>query len=394
MTPAARDAAAIAVLDRWSTGDAAEAALTRWARGARYAGSSDRAAVRDLVFSAIRRARSAAALGGGAAGRGLLLGLSRQAGRAPHGWTGTHHSPAPLTPAESALLSAPLPDLPRGVALDMPDWLLPALDASLGPDADPVMALLRDRAPVFLRVHAARATPARAAEALAAEGVAARPHPLAPWALEVTGGARRLRQTRAWAEGLIELQDAASQAVVAGFAAALPPGARVLDYCAGGGGKALALAALGHAVSAHDADPGRMADLPARAARAGTPVALLDRPGPGWTADWPAVLADVPCSGSGSWRRAPEGKWALTPDRLAGLTATQDAILDRCAGLVAPGGVLGYATCSVLAAENAARTAAFLARTPGWRPGATRVWTPLDGGDGFHLALLHRLQPG
>jgi 16S rRNA (cytosine967-C5)-methyltransferase len=171
---------------------------------------------------------------------------------------------------------------------------------------------------------------------------------------------------------------------VAGFAEGLEPGAPVLDYCAGGGGKALALAALGHPVTAHDADPGRMRDLPARAARAGTPVALDTAP----RGQWPAVLADVPCSGSGSWRRAPEGKWALTPARLDQLVALQGTILDRAAALVAPGGRLGHATCSLLDVENGAVVAGFLARRPGWRLLQARSWTPLEGGDGFHLSVL------
>jgi 16S rRNA (cytosine967-C5)-methyltransferase len=384
MTPAARDAAAIAVLDRWAAGEPAEAALTRWARGARYAGAGDREAVRDRVFAAIRRARSARALGGGTGGRAMLLGLARAEGRAPSGWTGEGHAPAPLDAAEAARLAAPLPELPRGVRLDCPDWLLPWFDAALGPRAEAVLAALRERAPLFLRAHAGRGGREAARAALAAEGVVAEPHPLAPWALVVTAGARRLRQSAALREGLVEPQDAASQAAVAAFAAALPPGAPVLDFCAGGGGKALALAALGHPVTAHDADPGRMRDLPARAARARTPIALTRAP----RGRWPAVLADVPCSGSGSWRRAPEAKWTLTPARLAELTALQRRILDRAAAHVAPGGRLGYVTCSLLAAENVAPVAAFLADRPGWRRLASHDWTPLDGGDGFHLTIL------
>lgn len=387
MTPAARAAAAIAVLDRWLAAEPAEAALTRWARGARFAGSGDREAVRDLVYAALRRARSAEALGGARTGRALLLGLAREAGlpRADwaQGWTGQAHSPAPLTADEDARLAAPVPALPRAVALDCPDWLMPLFEASLGPRTDPVLAALRHRAPVFLRAHAGRGGVPVALAALAAEGIAAQPHPLAPWALEVTAGARRLRSARAFAAGLVEPQDAASQAVVAAFAQQLAPGAAVLDHCAGGGGKALALAALGHPVSAHDADPGRMRDLPGRAARAGTPVALVPRP----QGLWPAVLADVPCSGSGSWRRAPEGKWALTPARLEALVALQARILTEAAGHVAPGGLLGYATCSVLAPENAA-PALLSAAQPGWALVLRRDWMPLEGGDGFHLSVL------
>jgi 16S rRNA (cytosine967-C5)-methyltransferase len=160
----------------------------------------------------------------------------------------------------------------------------------------------------------------------------------------------------------------------------------VLDYCAGGGGKALALAARGAAVTAHDADPGRMRDLPARAARAGARVEIEAAP----AGAFDLVLCDAPCSGSGTWRRAPEAKWRLTPERLAALTELQAQILDQAAPLVAPGGALAYATCSLLEAENGAQTADFLARHPGWQLENERRLTPLEGGDGFYLALLRR----
>lgn len=381
MIPPARDAAAITILDAWRAGTPPEVALTRWARGARFAGSGDREAVRDIVFTAVRRARSAAALGGADGGRAMLLGLARAEGRPPEGWSGEGHAPPPLTPSEAALSAQPVPDLPRGVALDCPDWLLPGFDAALGPQADAVLEALRHRAPVFVRAHAGRTG---AVDLLTADGVTARPHPLAPWALELTAGARKLRATQAYVQGLVEPQDAASQAVVAAFAQGLAPGARTLDFCAGGGGKALALAALGFSVAAHDADPGRMRDLPVRAARAGTPIAVLAAPGTGW----PAVLADAPCSGSGAWRRAPEGKWALTPAGLARLVAVQAQVLTQAAACVAPGGRLGYSTCSLLTEENESAIDAFVSGNPGWTCLFSRRWTPLDGGDGFFLAVL------
>jgi 16S rRNA (cytosine967-C5)-methyltransferase len=100
------------------------------------------------------------------------------------------------------------------------------------------------------------------------------------------------------------------------------------------------------------------------------------------------VLADAPCSGTGAWRRKPEGKWRLTPDQLDRFPALQDAILDAAAARVRPGGVLVYATCSLLARENEDRAAAFALRHPGWRPEGTRRLSPLDGGDGFFIARL------
>lgn len=389
MTPAARIAAAIEILDRNLSGIPAEQALTGWARGHRFAGSGDRAAIRDHVFDALRCRRSFAALGGRAGrptGRALMIGALRAAGVDPATiFTGEGHAPPPLTPAELR------PDeMTETEALDCPDWLAAPLRQSLGADFASVMELLRHRAPVFLRVNLARIDRDAAQARLAAEGVATEPHPLAATALRVTEGAARLRRTAAYAEGLVELQDAASQAVVEMLP--LADGQCVLDYCAGGGGKTLAMAARARLeLCAHDAAPQRMADLPARAARAGQRVAILagaDLPARG---PFDLVLLDVPCSGSGSWRRAPEGKWLLDRPRLAELLALQAQILDDAAPLVRPGGHLAYATCSMLAAENGAQVAAFLDRQsgrPGWHLVAQRDFTPLVGGDGFHCSVL------
>lgn len=389
MTPAARVQAAIELLDAIAAGRPAEAALTGWARASRFAGSGDRAAVRDHVFTALRRWRSSAALGGAETGRGRMLGCLRAQGIDPATlFTGQGHAPAPLGPAEVAHLATP-PHLPELVALDCPDWLAPQLRDSLGESFAPVMAALQERAPVFLRAHAGRGGRDAARAALAADGIETRDHPLASTALEVTAKARALRASRAYADGLVELQDAASQAVIE----ALPPlrGLRVLDYCAGGGGKALAMAAQGAAqVLAHDAAPARMSDLPARAARAGAAIAVCDAAAVAQAAPYDLVLLDVPCSGSGSWRRAPEGKWSLGPERLAALCRTQAEILDAGARLVAPGGWLAYVTCSMLRAENDEQIAAFMARTPGWSVQRSLRLTPLDGGDGFFMSLLTR----
>lgn len=379
MTPAARAAAAIAALDRILAGEAAEKVLTLWGRGARYAGSGDRAAVRDVVYDALRCKRSFAALGGGMTGRGLVLGAARAAGTEALWFDGSVHGPAVVADEPGRQ--------PEGLeALDCPDWLAPRLQAALGEDFAPVMRALRSRAPVFLRVNAAKATVAEATEALAAEGIAAVSHPLSNFALEVTANARKIQQSATYGQGLVELQDAASQAVAE--AVPLTPKAKVLDLCAGGGGKTLALAARGVRIFAHDANPRRMADLPARAARAGARVEISENPDK--TASYDVILTDVPCSGSGSWRRDPEGKWALTATRLAALLVLQAEILDRAALLCAPGGVIAYATCSLLREENEDQVAAFLTRTPGWSLRESRRFTPLQGGDGFGLALLAR----
>jgi len=388
MTPAARLAAAIAILDQLREGAPAERALTNWGRASRFAGSGDRAAVRDHVFDVLRCRGSFAALGGGESGRALVLGLARAQGLDVAAlFTGEGHAPAPLSEEEAARLAQPLPDEGALADLDWPDWLRPQLQADLGAAYAAVSARMRARAPVFLRVNLARGDRAAAQAALALEGIATRPHPLAETALEVTGGARRIQASAAYRDGLVELQDAASQAAIAQVPVAA--GMRVLDYCAGGGGKALALAARAPKarIEAHDVDPGRMRDIPVRAARAGARISTV---APGRLGrDYDLVLVDAPCSGSGTWRRTPEAKWRLTPDRLAELCTLQAQILRAAAARVAPGGRLLYMTCSLLDAENAAQVEAFV-RGTGWQVAEQRRFTPLDGGDGFFAAQLER----
>lgn len=387
MTPAARVQAAIEILDTILAGKPAEQALTGWARRSRFAGSGDRAAVRDHVFGALRCRRSHAALGGAETGRGLMLGGLRAAGGDPAEiFTGMGHAPAPLTTQEAGA-GAPAKDAAE--RLDLPDWLWPRFRDSLGDAAEPCARALQNRAPVHLRVNARRADPAQAQDSLLSDGIETTPHPAAPMALEITDGARRLRQSQAYRDGLVELQDAASQAVVAGLP--LRAGQRVLDYCAGGGGKTLAMGAQADVtLFAHDAAPARMRDLPERAARAGLTVTQLESDTLADHGPFDLVLCDVPCSGSGAWRRAPEGKWRLTEAQLMQLLDTQAAILRDVTPLVAAGGTLAYATCSLLRDENEAQVARFLSETPGWTCDFQRRWSVAQATDGFFAAHLTR----
>lgn len=390
MTPAARFQAAIEILDAAAKGPAIEQVLTGWSRRSRFAGSRDRAAIRDIVFDILRRRRSCEAIGGGMGGRALVLGHCRQAGPDPQSvFTGVGHAPLPLSEVERQTGAAPEPG--TAAALDCPDWLLPRLRRALGAQTDPVLELLRHRAPVFLRVNLARTSREQAQAALLEEEIATRPNALSPSALEVTGGARRVRLSRCFTDGLVELQDAASQAVA--DLVPLCSGETLLDYCAGGGGKTLAVAArVDGRFLLHDVRQDRMRDAPARAARAGIAVSTVMERVLGARAPFPVVLVDAPCSGSGAWRRSPEGKWRLTEARVTEFCALQDKVLDRAAALVAPqGGRLVYATCSLLDEENADRIEAFIERHPGWRWNHRVQLTPLDGGDGFFCANLERL---
>jgi 16S rRNA (cytosine967-C5)-methyltransferase len=383
MTPGARVSAAIEVLDRIRAGEPAEKALTNWARGARYAGSKDRAALRDHVFSVLRCWRSCAARGNGENGRALMLGSLRAQGLDTDGiFTGEGHAPARLTEPER---SPGVPD--AAAARDLPDWLWPRFVASLGTAAEAAAEALRARAPIMLRVNPRRAARAVAQARLVDEGIVTRPVDIANNALQVLEGERKITGSQSYADGWIELQDGSSQAAME--ALEVPNGARVLDYCAGGGGKVLALASrVEGAFFAHDAAPQRMRDLPARAARAGVEVRVVTQP----EGLFDVVLCDAPCSGSGTWRRTPEAKWALTPERLAELTQLQGRILTEAAPHVAPGGVLAYATCSVLEEENQEVIRRFSSNNPEWALSHTQHWPISETGDGFYLAQLKRVR--
>jgi 16S rRNA (cytosine967-C5)-methyltransferase len=391
MTPGARLSAAIALIDQIIAGEPVERALTRWARASRYAGSKDRAAVRDLVFDAIRRRRSLGWRGGGDTGRAIVLAGQAVAGENLDAlFTGDGYDPAPVSDEEREILRRDLAGAPAGVRWDMPDFLLEELGRSLGDRHAEVFEEMQVRAPTDLRVNTLKTTREAAMVVLARDGVGVVPLPDMPTALRVVDNPRLVSASRAYTQGMIELQDVSSQRAAA-FAGA-EPGMTVLDYCTGGGGKALAIAAAMRGegrLLAWDMNRRRMKDLPERVRRAGARIEVLldaDPSSLGPVCD--LVFVDAPCSGTGAWRRKPEGKWLLTPKRLAAFPGLQDRILDSARRCVRPGGRLVYATCSFLARENEDRVAAFLLRHPGWRLEEDLRLSPLDAGDGFYTARL------
>jgi 16S rRNA (cytosine967-C5)-methyltransferase len=395
MTPSARLAAATDILDTLDLSRPVEPQLKAWARANRYAGSKDRRAIADRVYAVLRHRRSSAAHGGGESGRALLLGsliaVDRLSMAEMDVVCSGGYGLAPLTDAERAILSR-IPDWSsEAERLDWPEWLWEEAVAAFGTDTASELAALRRRAPLDLRVNTLKATPKAAMQALRAEGL--EPERVGPLALRLPPGAP-VQRGAAWAGGLVELQDAGSQAVAALTGA--QPGETVLDYCAGAGGKTLALAAATEdrgAVLAHDIAPARMADLPERARRAGIGairfVSAADLKD--WEGRCDRVLVDAPCSGSGSWRRDPAGKWTLTRARLDDVMQTQDAVLASAARYTCCGGALTYATCSILKGENEERVAAFIARNPAFRlDKQVRLHPARDCTDGFFAARLIR----
>lgn len=385
MTPAARVAAAIEVLDLIFDGSTPEKSLTGWGRRHRFAGSKDRAAIRDHVFQAMRCRSSYSWLGGAETGRGVMLGAMRAAGQVDEIFSGIAHAPYVVEYAEKI---KPLEEAGRAAQNDMPEWLLQHFDSALGASSDSVMKTLKTRAGVFLRVNAARTNTMEMIDVLAKDGIIALHLDNIKNALHIIENERRISQTDAYLNGLIEIQDASSQFAI--LALGLTAGQRVLDFCAGGGGKSLAMAALGADVTAYDIDPRRMTDLAPRSSRAGVEIKTVLIDDLSTLIPFDVVLVDAPCSGSGTWRRNPAAKWNLTSERLLELTQIQDDVLAQAAKLVDSNGMLAYATCSIIDVENKDRIEMFIKLNDDFELISMDVWRPSAKGDGFFLAQLKR----
>ncbi len=397
-------------------------ALKTWGESARYAGAKDRAFVSGLALDALRRRRSLAWRMGEESPRAAALGalrflwdwpperIAEAAGEEPHG-------PGVLTDAERDALERPrdLAEAPGAVRGDYPDWLDASMTRAFGEGRAAEGEALSHRAPVDLRVNLLKTDPERALKALAplqAEPTGVLPTALRMPALDPADRSRAVEAIPQFSKGWFEVQDLGSQ--IAATAAGEVKGKQVLDLCAGGGGKMLALAgAMGNSgqIYAYDSDARRLADSIRRGERAGVRNLQIrspinPEPLKGLEGKMDVVFIDAPCTGSGSWRRHPDTKWRLTPETLAKRMADQDQVLDAGAAFVKPGGRMVYVTCSVLPEEDEDRVAAFLGRADGFAlkpatddPKLTQHLTaegflrlsPLTAGtDGFFVAVLER----
>lgn len=395
MTPGARVSAAIECLEQIFAGEAAEKALTRWARRSRFAGSKDRAAVRDHVFDALRNRDSCADLGGALTGRAVMIGLCKLQGFDVNElFSGAGHAPAPLEGLETGLLmdADKQHASSEGAESSRQNWNLQAwcvdlLRASYVKDAMEIAHLLGERAPVDLRVNLSKSTIVEVTELLETDDIDVESLQISETALRVKSNPRKVKTSKAYLSGAVELQDAGSQALI--DALPIDDCHTILDYCAGGGGKSLAMAARSQArIFAHDVNPKRMQDIPTRAARAGVDIKCIDQAAIIKQAPFDLVLCDAPCSGSGSWRRSPDAKWKTTKSDFQNLITMQAQILNDASVYVGAGGYFCYATCSLFAQENEEQVNAFLKSTDKFTLVSQKSWTPLNGCDGFYVAVM------
>lgn len=394
MTPAARLQAAIEILGAGGARPL-DRQLKDWFRAHRFAGSKDRHAITEQVYGVVRhRARFAHRMGADDP-RALVIAAVLAAGDAPETLFTGGYGPSPLTDAERAAIArVPLPE-PPFVAGEYPLWLEEELIRAFGTRLETEMAAFQTRAPVDLRVNTLKARRAEVIAQLRADDFACEvPAELAD-AIRCPPGVN-LTAHPLFLSGAFEIQDWAAQRAVTLSEA--QPGMRVLDLAAGAGGKSLGLAAAMQnrgSILAFDDRPERLAPLAERAARAGASLITIaqTRGGPSWgNGRFDLVFLDVPCSGSGTWRRQPELKWRLTPERLVELQAIQDWLFADGARHTAPGGKLVYATCSILPRENQDRVETFLSAHPMFRRVAPdfHASPASTASDGFYAAFLVR----
>jgi 16S rRNA (cytosine967-C5)-methyltransferase len=429
MTPHARLSAAIEVLaDIDVRRRPASDALKDWGLSHRFAGSKDRAAIAGLVYDALRRKASAAWIMGSDDSRAVALGSLRlnrggSLDSVASLCTGERFAPSPLTEDERArLASADMSEAPAHVAGDFPEWVEPSLRAMFGDALIPEMQALAERAPLDIRVNTLKSTRAEAHQALA--HLALDETPLSPFGLRssatLDGRGPALQAEPEFVKGWVEIQDEGSQ--LAAMLAGVTASEQVVDLCAGGGGKTLALAALmenGGQIYATDSDKRRLAPIHDRLQRAGvrnvqvrTPRMRDDDVIDDLEGRMGCVVVDAPCTGSGTWRRNPDTKWRLRTGSLESLLKEQATVLDRAARLVRPGGRIVYITCSLFPEENDGTVDAFLGRTSGFVPVATadlaaagpagladkvrltrhglQMSPRLTGTDGFFVSVLKR----
>ncbi len=378
MIPAARLSAAIDILSviEMQRRPAMDC-LKEWGIAHRFAGSKDRAAVASLVYDSLRVRASAAWIMGEDTPRAVLFGMLRELRGLDVETisalvTGEGHGPAILTDAERLRLSdGSLDGAPDHVRGDFPEWLSGSFAAVFGDEAAEEGKALATRAPVDLRANTLKASREKVMRALAHLNPV--PTPRSPWGLRVPlgedGRAPAISGEPSYVRGQVEIQDEGSQ--IASLLSGAQPGQQVLDLCAGGGGKSLALAAQmanKGQIYATDDDGRRLAPIYGRIARADARNIQVRSPkrGQDVIADLEGkcdlVLVDAPCSGTGTWRRHPDAKWRMRPGALDERVKDQDTVLAEASRFVKPGGRLVYITCSVLREENEDRVAQLLSR--------------------------------
>lgn len=401
MTPGARVSAAISILDNYLVGTPENKALINWFRGNRFAGSKDRRAIREIFFKCLRFKMSSLwpfeKAGFPQRGRYLVIGMlliSRE--QLNKIFDDKKYSPESFSEDEKTVINSfteILLQAPLSIKFDFPRFLENDLKESFGDSLVENLKSLNERASLFLRVNLIKGTNESVIKSLKEEEIKVEIVRKSTSGLKVLENAKAVNKSQPYLRGEVEIQDISSQAAV-NF---INPkkGIKILDFCAGGGGKTLAMASLTLAEGeffVYDTIPSRMIELFKRCGRAGFKAQLLKTNILESTNQlFDLVVIDVPCSGTGAWRRNPGSKWWLTQEKLDELLIDQRNILLTASKYVKNGGVFAYLTCSVLNKENRGQIDWFLSTNADFWLEKDLLISPFQGGDGFYVSLLKRI---
>lgn len=368
-------AAAIEILSTlFETGQPTDKYLDGYFKNNRYAGSKDKRAIRGIVYDIYRNLRQYEYVIGSAEPRGLvmafLLGQGGDATAIAEKFSGEKYAAANLSDDETKAIADAknLDDAPKAVLHNLADWQYDKFNSQFGDKTESELEALNQTATLDVRVNVAQTSLEDAKKALSKQGLESSAMQWSPIGLRLEP-TTQLTQSPSYRYGAVEIQDEAAQ--VASLLAGAKPKMAVVDYCAGGGGKTLALAAQMEnkgQVYALDIDFARLKAIKPRIDRAKLHNIQTHKLGNEKTNQLMYELAgniditfvDAPCSGTGTWRRAPDARFNLTEDGLNQLVQRQAQILESAAKLVKKGGKLVYATCSLFTEENEAQVTEFL----------------------------------
>lgn len=328
----------------------------------RYIGSKDRRFITDILWQVLRHyGRLKKVYGAPLTARAAVMMMLAFQGKAVEPlFCGEKYAPAPLTDEEKNVLKNLPPEFPAETE-ECPDWLKGRL-----PEKE--IAAMTAEAPLDLRVNTLKTSRENVLKTLEAEGFATQITPLSPVGIRLSGRPN-VTALNIFQDGLVEIQDEGSQLVSLLTQAA--PGQQVIDWCAGAGGKTLALSAMMQAqgtLHAVDMNTKRLRDLPGRACRAQAANVIILSGYKSLKPEYDLVLVDAPCTGTGTWRRSADARWRTTPEQSVEVIQTQAEILSKAASYVKKDGRIFYITCSLDRAENEDQAEAFLKQHPGFEP--------------------------
>lgn len=427
MRPAAQLQATIELLDEIAeTHYPADRIMAGYFKQRRYIGSKDKAAISENLYTVLRNRLSFEYILNskdlGVHSRMLVaLLLKMDDGDLYNTFNGEKYSPKRLRPGQlerfDELDLNVIGTAPLHVRLNVPEWVAPKLESALGDRFEAEMAATNQRAATDIRVNTLQSTVEQVEHALSSVGYVAHRTKLSPWGIRFESRVA-LFGLKAFKQGWFEIQDEGSQLLA--LLSDVKAGNKVVDFCAGAGGKTLALAAMMEnkgSIYACDVHTKRLEQLSKRAKRAGVHnvrTHVLSSENDKWVKQHKGiadvVLIDAPCTGTGTWRRSPDSRWNLTQESLDNLVALQQSILQSAQRLVKPGGRLLYATCSLLEEENEQQVAKFLGENESFsaedfelppsmldnsdqfqlKGHQLRTFPAMTGTDGFFVASLRK----